>query len=172
MAPDVRLIPYYDCQHHIHHPAPAAGPDGGNRTDQLHGLAPDVRLIPDAAQTQPGQLPVQRCSHRDGNGGLPHPRRPHQTDNLSLCLWVQLPDSDKLQYPLLHLFQAESALSPGCARSTSCWSGRLRCSTMSMSWRERFAGRWARPSGTSGAGSDGAGRSSPRCRDPAPQGRM
>ena len=69
-------------------------------------MAADIRLIPDAAQAQPGQLPVHGLGHRQGDGGLSHAGRAHQAQNFSLGLGVQLPHGDELQDALLHFLQA------------------------------------------------------------------
>ena len=103
------LIDFIQQQQRIH---AAALADGGHNTAGHSAyirltVATDIRLIPDAAQTQPGQLPVQSGSHRNGNGGLAHARRAYQTDDLPLGIGIQLAHSNKLQDPLLYLLQAE-----------------------------------------------------------------
>ena len=81
------------------------------------GLAvtPDLRLIVDAAQRDPGHIPVDCFSHTGSNGGLAHARRPYQTENLSLQLRCQLLDGQKFQNPGLDLFQAEVVSVQGLA---------------------------------------------------------
>ena len=69
-------------------------------------MSPDVRLVPDTAQTQPGQLPVHGLGHGQGDGGFAHARGAHQAEDLALGLGVQLPHGDEFQDPLLHLVQA------------------------------------------------------------------
>ena len=81
------------------------------------GLAvtPDLRLITDAAQGEPGQLPVQRPGHRHGQRRLTHAGRAHQADHLPLQVGGQLLHRQELQNALLHLFQAEVVLVQGPA---------------------------------------------------------
>ena len=102
------LVDLVQQQQWIHRPAAADGLDDPPRHGAYVGLpvAPDIRLIPDAAQGDPGQLPVQRLGHTDGNGGLAHAGRTHQADNLALALRIHLPDGDGLQNALFHLLQA------------------------------------------------------------------
>ena len=70
-------------------------------------MATDIRLIPDAAQRQAGQLPVQGPGNGNGDGGLAHTRRAHQAEDLPLGVRVHLTDGDGLQNAFLHLLQAE-----------------------------------------------------------------
>ncbi len=76
-------------------------------------MAPDVRLVPDAAQGQPGQLPVQGFGDGDGDRGLTHAGRARQTDDGRPALRVHLPHRQGLQNALLHLFQSEVILVQG-----------------------------------------------------------
>ena len=69
-------------------------------------MTTDLCLIPDAAQGDPGQLPIQRLGHRDGDGRLAHARRAYQAEDLPLPLRIHLPDGDGLQNPLFDLLQA------------------------------------------------------------------
>ena len=96
----------------IHGAAAADGLDdaAGHGADVRFPVSSDIRLIPDTAQGEPGQLAVERLGNRNGDGGLAHARRTHQTDDLSLSLWVHLADGNGLQNPLFHLFQAEVIL--------------------------------------------------------------
>ena len=73
-------------------------------------MAPDIRLVPDAAQGEPGKLAVEGLGHGDGDGGLAHARRPHQAEDLPLGVPIHLPDGNGLQNALLDLFQAEMLL--------------------------------------------------------------
>ena len=97
-------------QHHqrIHGPAVDQRVNNAARhgADVRFPMAPDVRLVPHAAQAQPGQLAVHGLGHRDGDGGLAHPRRAHQADDLPLGFRVDLPHRHVFQNPLLHLVQA------------------------------------------------------------------
>ena len=73
-------------------------------------MSPDIRLIPDAAQGEPGQLAVECLGNGDGDGGLAYARRAHQAEDLPLAIRIHLPDGNGLQNPLFHLFQAEMVL--------------------------------------------------------------
>ena len=107
-----QLVDLVQQQKGIHRPAAADGLDDPAGHGAYVGLpmSPDVRLVPNAAQAQAGQLPVQRLGHADGNGGLAHAGRAHQAEDLPLDVRIHLPDGDGLQNPLLHLFQAEVVL--------------------------------------------------------------
>ncbi|MPM47183.1 hypothetical protein SDC9_93891 [bioreactor metagenome] len=70
-------------------------------------MPPDVRLVPHAAQAQPGQLPVQRLGNADGNRGLAYAGRADKAENLPLPLRVHLAHGNRLHNPLLYLFKAE-----------------------------------------------------------------
>ena len=70
-------------------------------------MAADVGLVPDTAQRNAAELPVQRLGNGQGDGGLTHARGACQTDDLPLPLRIHLPDGNGLQNPLLHLFQTE-----------------------------------------------------------------
>ena len=70
-------------------------------------VAPDIRLVVDAAQRDPGQLPVQAPGDGVGHGGLAHTRRAYQADDLPGKLRGHLLHRQNLQNPLLHLLQAE-----------------------------------------------------------------
>ena len=100
-------------QHQRIHGAAAA--DGlndaaGHSADVRFPVSPDICLIPDAAQGEPGQLTVERLGNRDGNGGLAYARRTHQAEDLPLAIRIHLPDGNGLQNPLFYLFQAEMVL--------------------------------------------------------------
>ena len=79
----------------------------GHRPHIGFPVAPDIRLIMDAAQGNSSHFPVQCPGHGHSNGGLSHSRRAHQAEDLPLQIRGQLLDRQKLQNPLLHLFQAE-----------------------------------------------------------------
>ena len=68
-------------------------------------VAPDLRLVADAAQRDAGQLTIHGPGHGHGNGGLSHTGRAHQADHLPLQLRGQLLDGQELQDALLHLLQ-------------------------------------------------------------------
>ena len=68
-------------------------------------VTPDLGLIVDTAQRDPGQLPAGSTGHRHSDGGLAHTRWSHQTNHLSLELRCQLPHGQKLQDALLHLLK-------------------------------------------------------------------
>ena len=96
-------------QQGVHGPAAGDGLDDPARHGAYVGLpvAPDVRLVPDAAKTEPCQLPVRRLGDAHGDGGLAHTGRTHQAQDLRLPVGVHLPDGERFQDPLLHLLQAE-----------------------------------------------------------------
>ena len=104
-----QLVDLVQQQQGIHGPAAGDGLDDPARHGAYVGLpvAPDVRLVPDAAKTQPRQLPVRRLGDAHSDGGLSHTGRAHQAQNLRLPVGVHLPDGERLQNPLLHLLQAE-----------------------------------------------------------------
>ena len=89
--------------------------DGGNNPAG-HGayiglpVTTNFRLVADPAQGDAGQLPVHGPGHGHGDGGLAHPRRAHQADDLPLQVGGQLADGHKLQHPLFYLVQAEVVL--------------------------------------------------------------
>ena len=69
-------------------------------------VTPDLGLIVDTAQRDPGQLPAGSTGHRHSDGGLAHAGRAHQAEDLALELRRQLPDGQELQNALLHLLEA------------------------------------------------------------------
>ena len=69
-------------------------------------MAPDIRLVPDAAQGNPDVFPAQGFGDGFGYGGFAHAGRPRQADDLPLDVGGQLPDGNQLQNALLHLFHA------------------------------------------------------------------
>ena len=76
-------------------------------------MAPDLRLITDAAQGNAGELPVHGPGHRHGHRGLAHAGRTHKADYLPLQIRGQLLHSQELQNALLHLVQAEVVVIQG-----------------------------------------------------------
>ncbi len=104
-----QLIDLVQQQQRVHRLASADGLNDAPGHGAYVGLpvAPDIRLVPNAAQTQPGQLPVQRLGNADGDGGLAHAGRAHQTENLPLPLRVHLPDGNGLHDALLHFIQSK-----------------------------------------------------------------
>ena len=87
----------------------------GHRTHVGLAVAPDLRLVVDAAQRNTGQLPVHGLGHRHRNGGLTHARRAYQTQNLAFQLRRELLHRHKFQNALLHLFQPKMVLVQGLA---------------------------------------------------------
>ena len=73
------LVDLVQQQQGIHAAALADGVDDPARHGPYVGpaVAADVRLVPDAAQAQPRQFPVQGRGHGDSHGGFAHPRRAH-----------------------------------------------------------------------------------------------
>ena len=69
-------------------------------------VSPDLRLVPDTAQTDTDIFLIQCPGHRLGNGRLTGSRRAHQTDDGAVALAGQRPHSQEFQHPLLHLLQA------------------------------------------------------------------
>ena len=76
-------------------------------------VAPDLRLVADAAQGNAGELPVHGPGHRHGHRGLAHAGRTHKADYLPLQIRGQLLHSQELQNALLHLVQAEVVVVQG-----------------------------------------------------------
>jgi len=111
VAPHIaaQLVDLVQHQQGIHGAAAGDGVDDAARHGADVGLAvaPNVRLVPDAAQTQTGHLPVQGLGYRQGDGGLAHAGRAHQTENFPLGVGAQLPHRHELQNTLLHLLQTE-----------------------------------------------------------------
>ena len=70
-------------------------------------MTADIRLVPNAAQRQAGQLAVHGLGYGDGDGGLSHTGRAYQTEDLSLGIGVDLLHGDKLQNTLLDLLKAK-----------------------------------------------------------------
>ena len=70
-------------------------------------VAADVGFVVDAAEGNPGQLPVQALGDGHGDGRFTGAGGAHQTDDLSRQLRGHLLDGQHLQNPLLHLIQAE-----------------------------------------------------------------
>ena len=109
VAPHIagELVDLIQHQQGVHGAGAADGLDdaAGHSADIRLAVAADIRLVPDAAQTEPRQLPVHGLGHGDGHGGLAHTGRANQTEDLALGVGVQLVDGDELQYTLLHRFQ-------------------------------------------------------------------
>ena len=103
------LIDLVQHQQRVHSAAAADGLHDAARhsADIRFPVAADVGLVPDAAQRNAAELPVQRLGNGQGDGGLSHARRACQTDDLPPPLRIHLPDGNGLQNPLLHLFQTE-----------------------------------------------------------------
>ncbi len=114
VTPEVvaQLVDFVQQQQRIHG---LAATDGFNNPPR-HGanisfpMAPDIRLVPDAAQAQPGQLPIQRLGNADGDGGFAHAGRADKAKNLPLPPRVHLAHGNRLHNPLLYLFKAEMVL--------------------------------------------------------------
>ena len=81
---------------------PAAGLAHGFHDPAGHGaqigfpVAPDIRLVPDAAQGNPDVFPAQGFGDGFGYGGFAHAGRPRQADDLPLDVGGQLPDGNQL----------------------------------------------------------------------------
>ena len=110
VAPHIagKLVDLIQHQQGVHSAGAADGLNDatGHSADVGLAVAADIRLVPDAAQTEPRQLPVHGLGHGDGHGGLTHTGRAYQTEDLALGIGVQLVDGDELQNALLHRFQA------------------------------------------------------------------
>ena len=65
----------------------------------------DFRLVVDAAQGDPGHLPVHGLGQRGRDGGLAHAGRPHQADDLPTEVGCQLLHGQELQDAFLYLVQ-------------------------------------------------------------------
>ena len=94
-------------QQRVHGAAAADGVDDTAGHGAYVGLAvaPDLRLVVDAAQTQAAELPVEGLGHGDGDGGFAHARRSHQADDLPPGIRIHLLDGNEFQDPLLDLVQ-------------------------------------------------------------------
>ena len=57
----------------------------GHGADVGFPVSPDVRLVPDTAQTQPGQFPVHGLGHGQGDGGFAYARGPTRQRILPLA---------------------------------------------------------------------------------------
>ena len=110
VAPHIagQLVDLIQHQQRVHGTGAGQGLDNaaGHSADIRLAVAADIRLVPHAAQTQPGALAVHGLGHGQSHGGLAHTGRPHQAEYPALGVRVQLPHGDKLQNALLDLIQA------------------------------------------------------------------
>ena len=88
-------------------------------------MTANLRLVMDAAQRDPRQLPVQTPGNAHGNGSLANARRAYQTQDLSLHVGRQLPHGKHFQNTLLDLFQSEMILvqNLSCCRQINAFFG-------------------------------------------------
>ena len=77
----------------------------GHGADIRPAVAPDLGLVPDAAQRDPHELPSQRPRDGLAQGGLADPGRPDEAEDRPLHFLLHLADGEVLQDPLLDLFQ-------------------------------------------------------------------
>ena len=103
------LVDFVQQQHRI----AAAGLDHGGHNPAGHGadvgfpVSPDVRLVVDAAQGNPGHFPVQAPGDGVGNGGFAHAGRADQADDLGRHIRRHFPHGDGFQNPFLDLLQSK-----------------------------------------------------------------
>ena len=79
----------------------------GHRTYVGLAVTADIRLVPHAAQTQPGDLSIHGLGDREGDRGFADARRADKAKYLPLGVCLELTHGDKLQDSFFDLLHAE-----------------------------------------------------------------
>jgi hypothetical protein len=74
------LVDLVEQDHRVHRAGFGDGPDDPARqgADVRATVSTDLRLVPDATEGDPDELPAERAGDRLAQGGLAHPRRTDQ----------------------------------------------------------------------------------------------
>ena len=113
------LVDLVDQQHGVHRLGVAQRADdrAGHRADVGAAVAADLRLVADAADREPRELPPERAGDRLAERGLADARRPDEAEDLAGGILLELRDGEVLDDPLLHLVEVVVVLVEDLARA-------------------------------------------------------